>query len=59
MTSPKFRGASDKPCSAMEIAEGNMYISTDPTKVVRESIHHRALYSGTGDRTGVIKCSVL
>ena len=58
MTSPKFRGASDKPCSAMEIAEGTC-ISTDPTKVVRESIHHRARYSGTGDRNGVIKCSVL
>ena len=27
MTLPKCRGASDKFCSAMEIAEGNMYIN--------------------------------
>ena len=57
MTSLNWRGASDNHCSAVEIVD--TCTSADPTKVVRKSIHHRALFFETRDRTGVIKCSVL
>ena len=51
MTLPKWREASNKPCSAVEIADTGTF--ANPFKVVR-GFHRRALSSGTGDRTGLI-----